>query len=505
MIPVPVFHGQMVAVVGMARSGIAAARSLKEGGARVIVWDDLEAGRTKVAGEFDVVDPAEWDWSAMRAVVLSPGIPLTHPKPHPIVVAAKKHKVEVIGDIELFVRTLAAAGHFNGASAPPFFSQGPVNLTQVLKPNGNGNGHTWRGKAPLICITGTNGKSTTTALISHLLSCNGWDAQTGGNIGKAVLELAPPRENTIYVLELSSYQIDLTPSLKPNVAVLMNITPDHLDRHGGMAGYIASKRRIFARQSTADIAVVGVDTPASAETCTMLSRRGGPVVVPMAVNRVIGRGIYALDGILYDGLFSPPAEITDLKAVPSLTGAHNWENACAAYATVRGYVSDPRAIARAFASFPGLAHRMEIIGEVGKVRLVNDSKATNADAAEKALAAYGRDLFWIVGGRAKDGGIEALAPHFKAVSKAYLIGEAAEAFAVTLDKAGLPYEQCGTLDVATRLALRDAKASSAERPVVMFSPACASFDQFKDFEDRGNHFRRIVAELQSGGGAAEAA
>lgn len=503
MIAVPLFPYETVAVVGLARSGLSSARSLKAGGAKVIVWDDQEKGRAAAEGEFDVVAPENWKWAQLKAIVLSPGIPLTHPRPHPIVVEAAKRGVEVIGDVELFCRTLKKLGYFNGNGGPAFFSQGPVNPTPGLR--GGGNGHHSKGKTPLICITGTNGKSTTTALIGHLLSKNGWDAQVGGNIGKPVLELAPPGQGVIYVLELSSYQLDLTPSLKPNVAILLNITPDHLERHGGMDGYVAAKRRIFARQGTGDLAIIGVDTPAAAETCTVVSGRGGPSLAPISVDRVVGRGIYALDGVLYDGLYSPPAEIVDLKGIQSLIGAHNWENAAAAYAAVRGYIKDPKAIAKAFASYPGLPHRIEAIGSIGKVRFVNDSKATNADSTQKALASYPKDIHWIVGGQAKDGGIDALKPWFSRITRAYLVGEAADDFAEVLAKAGVPYDRSGTIAVAARQALEEATAGEAVDPVVILSPACASFDQFKDYEDRGNQFRRIVQDLARSNGSAAAA
>lgn len=500
MILAPTFAGQDVAVLGLARSGLSAARALQSGGANVIAWDDQEKGRAAAEGEIELVEPAKWEWSRLRAVVLSPGIPLTHPKPHPVVVEAQRHGVEVIGDIELFCRALKASGHFNGGS---FFAQGTVNPNPALRPNGNGNG--LKGKAPLICITGTNGKSTTTALIGHLLSKSGWDAQVGGNIGKPVLELNPPRDGTVYVLEISSYQLDLTPSLKPNVAVLLNITPDHLERHGGMEGYVAAKRRIFARQGAGDLAVIGVDTAKAADTCTHVTARGGPAVAPLSVGRVVGRGIYVLDGNLYDGLYSPPAEIVDLKAVTALPGAHNWENAAAAYAAVRGFVRDPKAIGRAFASFPGLPHRIEAVGRIGKTRFYNDSKGTNADAAAKALDAFPGGIHWIAGGVPKAGGIESLKQWFPRISRAYLIGQAADEFGKTLKEAGVPFEINGTLQAATRSALDQATLDAADEPVVLLSPACASFDQFRDYEDRGDQFRTIVRNIARAEGAAAAA
>jgi UDP-N-acetylmuramoylalanine--D-glutamate ligase len=500
VILVPTVAGQDVAVLGLARSGLSAARSLQAGGAHVVAWDDQEKGRAAAEGEIELAEPADWDWSRLKAVILSPGIPLTHPKPHPVVLMAQRHGVEVIGDIELFCRSLKASGHFNGGS---FFMQGTVNPNPALRPTGNGNG--LKGKAPLICITGTNGKSTTTALIGHLLSRNGWDAQVGGNIGKPVLELSPPREGTVYVLEISSYQLDLTPSLKPNVAVLLNITPDHLDRHGGMDGYVASKRRIFARQGAGDLAVIGVDTAKAADTCTYVTARNGPAVAPVSVGRVVGRGVYVLDGVLYDGLNSSPAEIADLKAVASLPGAHNWENAAVAYAAVRGFVRDPKAIGRTFASFPGLPHRIEAVGRIGKARFYNDSKGTNADAAAKALDAFPADIHWIAGGVPKAGGIESLKRWFPRLARAYLIGEAAPEFAKTLEAAGVPVEINGTLQAATRSALDHATLGEGDAPVVLLSPACASFDQFRDYEDRGDQFRTIVRSIARAEGAAAAA
>lgn len=501
MIPVSLFSGETVAVVGLARSGLSAARALKEGGARVVAWDDQEKGRAAAEGIVDLVNPSSWNWDAIRAVILSPGIPMTHPAPHKVVIEAQARGIEVIGDIELFCRQLKASGHFNGNGGGFFSPQPNGNPNGQLKQNGNGP----KTKTPLICITGTNGKSTTTALIGHLLAKNGWDAQVGGNIGKAVLELSVPGPNTIYVLEVSSYQLDLSPSLKPNVAVLLNITPDHLDRHGGMEGYVAAKRRIFARQGTGDLAVIGVDSPAAAETCTFVSSRGGPQLAPISVDRVIGRGIYALGGVLWDGLYSPPVEIVDLKPIVSLPGSHNWENAAAAYAAVRSFVKDAKAIGKAFTSFPGLPHRIEAVGRMGKVRFLNDSKATNADAAAKALAAFPRDIHWIIGGVPKEGGIESLKAFFPRVARAYLIGQASDEFAVTLDRAGVPFERSVTLAAATRSAAAKAAESAAADPVVLLSPASASFDQFRDYEDRGNQFRRIVADIRKDLGPAAAA
>ena len=481
MIAATPFAGKTVGVLGLARSGIAVARALMEGGANVFAWDDGEKAReaAKAAG-VPLVHSQSWDFDVLSSVVLSPGVPLTHPSPHEVVLAARRANVEVIGDIEVFFRTIKAeAGKAPKTAAPK-------------AANGNGNGNHAR-TAPVICITGTNGKSTTTQLIGHILSRNGFDAQIGGNIGRAVFDLGAPRENTVYVLETSSYQLDLTTRLKPDVAVFINITTDHLDRHGTMENYVAAKRKIFAGQGSGDLAIVGVDDTWSAETCTMLRARGGVAVVPVSVGQVIGGGMYAIGGHLYDGLASPSAEIVDVKAIPTLPGAHNWQNAAMAFAACKRFVRDPKAIIRAMTSFEGLMHRMEQVGSIGKVRFVNDSKATNADAAAKALICYD-GIYWIVGGKAKDGGIGGLSALFPRVTKAYLIGDATEAFARTLD-GRVPFEKCGTLENAVKRAAADAAQSPLPDPVVLLSPASASFDQFRDFEDRGDHFRRYALAL----------
>ncbi|HWD26940.1 MAG TPA: UDP-N-acetylmuramoyl-L-alanine--D-glutamate ligase [Rhizomicrobium sp.] len=444
-----------VGVFGLARSGMASIRALRAGGARVYAWDDKDATRREAAALGAVIAPfAEWPWDTLKALVLSPGVPLTHPKPHAIVERAKASNVPVIGDMELFAREVSGV--------------------------------------PVIAITGTNGKSTTTALIGHVLEANGFDAQVGGNIGKAVLELDPPGAKTIYVLELSSYQIDLTPGLRPDVSVLSNITPDHIDRHGTLENYAAVKTRLL-KQAKSQI-VIGVDDALSAAIFTKHASNGGPPATPVSIGKVLGRGIFVVDGTLYDAQGQRAAKVMDLAAATHLPGAHNWQNAALAYAATKPYVRDARAIANAIADFPGLAHRMEDVGRVGAVRFVNDSKATNADAAGRALACY-PDIFWIAGGKAKEGGIESLGAFFPHIRKAFLIGEAAEPFAATL--AGkVPFEIAFTLDAATRAAQAAAAASGLPAPVVLLSPACASFDQFADFEQRGDVFRRVVAELR---------
>ena len=450
MIAARSFAHQDTGVFGLARSGLASVRALKAGGARVYAWDDRESARVIAEAEGATVLPwRDWPWAKLKALILSPGVPLTHPKPHDIVTRAQG--IEIIGDVELFAREI-------------------------------------KGRAPVIAITGTNGKSTTTALTGHLLDACGFDAQIGGNIGKSVLELGAPGPKTVYVLEVSSYQIDLSPGLKPDVGVLTNISPDHIDRHGSLEAYAAVKARMI-RQSAA--CVIGIDDAQAASVFTGLSA-SGKSALPVSVGKVLGRGVFVLDGVLYDSQGGRANKIADLKDAAHLPGAHNWQNAALAYAATKPYAKDARAVASALMDFPGLAHRIEDVGRIGRVRFVNDSKATNADAAERALVCF-PDIYWIAGGRAKEGGIESLAKHFPRIRKAYLIGEAAKDFAKTLGD--VPFEISGTLENAVAAASVDAQRSQAAAPVVLLSPACASFDQFRDFEQRGDAFRAAVAKL----------
>jgi len=456
------FANRDVGVFGLARSGIASVRALKAGGATVHAWDDNETAREAAREAGAIVAPWQtWPWNKIKALILSPGVPLTHPKPHDVVLKAREANAEVIGDIELFAREIRS-----DPAAP--------------------------GAAPVIAITGTNGKSTTTALIGHILTACGHAAEVGGNIGKSALELSAPGAKTIYVLEVSSYQIDLSPGLVPDVSVLSNITPDHIDRHGSLANYAAVKARLLKQTCKSGSAVVGVDDELTASIYTSLSSNGG--AVPVSIGKVLGRGVFVVDGVLYDAVGGRANKIMDLADAAHLPGAHNWQNAALAYAATRPYIKDTRAVASAIASFPGLAHRIEDVGRLGKVRFVNDSKATNADAAERALVCF-PDIYWIAGGRAKAGGIEPLADLFPRIRKAYLIGDAAEQFARTLEGKAA-YEVSTTLDVAVAHAAADAVRGPAANPVVLLSPACASFDQFKDFEARGDAFRNLVARLQ---------
>ncbi|MBA4012108.1 MAG: UDP-N-acetylmuramoyl-L-alanine--D-glutamate ligase [Phenylobacterium sp.] len=461
MIPVRGFEGRTVAVFGLARTGLTAARALVLGGAKVVVWDEKPESRAAAEAEgLELLDLTTADWSQFAALMLSPGVPLTHPKPHWTVEKAKAAGVEILGDIELFARTVNAAPEHK--------------------------------RPKIVAITGTNGKSTTTALIGHICASAGRDVRVGGNIGLGVLGLEDMHGGAVYVLELSSYQLDLTSSLKPDVALLLNVSPDHLDRHGGMEGYVGAKRRILLNQGKGDTAVIGVDDPWGQRICTEITAANRRTIVPISASKAIGRGVYVLQGLLYDATGERAVEVADLLRARSLPGRHNWQNAAAAYAAVRGLGLTSQEAADGLMSFPGLAHRMETVGAVGKVRFVNDSKATNADAARQAMSSYPK-FYWIAGGVPKAGGIDSLGDLFPRIEKAYLVGEAQDAFAATLEgKAKLA--KCGTLPAAVAAAFADA-AASGQDAVVLLSPACASFDQFADFEARGEAFREAVQGL----------
>ncbi len=488
MIPVPGFEGRRVAVFGLGRSGITAARALQAGGAVPILWDDGVSGRMQAEAEgFIVEDLTAADWSGFAALVLSPGAPLTHPRPHWTVEKARTADVPVIGDIELFARALAA-------------------LPETERPR-------------VVAITGTNGKSTTTALIGWVLKQAGLTVHVGGNIGIGVLALPKPTPDAVYVIEVSSYQLDLTTSFAPDVAILTNVSPDHLDRHGGMEGYVAAKRRLFQSMSPSRVALIGVDDDwgwivvgelngRRLRVSTITTRTPAQYIDPtggVPVDEIASRApereaafdqgrfiiVDATDGRLTaDGLY-----LADLSQARSLPGRHNAQNAAFAYAAARALGVGHEDAMAGLMSFPGLAHRMETVGHVGPIRFVNDSKATNADAARQALASY-PSVFWIAGGVPKAGGIDDLSDLFPRVTRAYLIGQAAEAFAESLGET--PHEIVGTMEAAVAAAARDAAASGGEQ-VVLLSPACASFDQYPDFEARGEAFRAAVLALGAEG------
>jgi UDP-N-acetylmuramoylalanine--D-glutamate ligase len=497
MIPVTTFADKTVAVFGLGSSGIATARALIAGGATVAAWDDGEAGRAAAekAG-IPLVDLDTADWTKFAALVLAPGVPLTHPEPHWTVHKAIAAKIEIIGDIELFCRE-------RNAHCPD---------------------------ATFIAITGTNGKSTTTSLIAHILRSAGKDAQMGGNIGVPILALEPPAKDRIYVIEMSSFQIDLTPSLNPTVGVLLNITPDHIDRHGTVENYAAIKERLV---SSSRVAFVGADDAWCREIAQRRASKHSPTIV-FAVDSPIDAGWSVDSNQIVAVSRNEQKPFGDLTGVPTLRGRHNAQNALAAIAAIweiRGIpgLLDRDRVDAAIKTYPGLAHRMEEIGRIGNVLFINDSKATNADSTEKALLSFPKSVHWILGGKPKDGGIEPLRPYFPGIAKAYLIGAASDEFAKTLE-GHVPYERCGTLDVAVAKAARDAaipsprplrgegegegrvlaQSSIAAAPhpnplpiegdgererIVLLSPACASYDQFKSFEHRGDAFRALVNAL----------
>lgn len=456
MIAATTFAGQNVAVFGLGGSGLAVCQSLTAGGASIAAWDDGAAARTRAeAAGISLVDLRSADWSAFAALVLAPGVPLTHPTPHWTVGMAEAAGVEIIGDVEIFCRERAR-------HAPD---------------------------APFVAITGTNGKSTTTALIAHVLRSadNGMEVAVGGNIGTAVLSLPPVHGETVYVVEMSSYQIDLTPSLAPSVGVLLNITPDHIDRHGTFENYAAVKERLIA---ASEYRIVSIDDAA----VRAVARRHDTPLHP--VTTISADPVSDAD-VVCDGTVvrvTSDEATFDLAGIATLRGRHNAQNAMAAIVAARMLGCGDADIARGLATFPGLAHRMQPIARLGRTLFVNDSKATNADSADKALGAFDGGIHWIAGGRAKDGGIEPLRPHFHRIAKAYLIGECADAFAATLAPT-VPFEMCGTLDVAVAAAARDAAGHAADEPVVLLSPACASFDQYRNFELRGDAFAAAVADV----------
>ena len=465
MTPLTHARGRRYAVFGLARSGIATAKALRDGGATVACWDDGEPSRTTAAKEgLPLVDLTTADWSQFQSLVLAPGVPLTHPTPHWTVTKAKAAGIEIIGDIELFFRERAA-----------------------ICPD-----------AKVVAITGTNGKSTTTALIAHILREAGRDVAMGGNIGVGVLALPPPARNRIHVLELSSFQIDLTPTLNPTIGVLLNITPDHLDRHGTMEAYAAIKARVVRG---AGFAVIGLDDAICRSIRDdLIAAHVRTATVSNGVHGDDVADIYQRDGRLFshrDSSIHPDDPLVDYAGTTTLRGDHNGQNAAAAFVAclaLDASQASRAAIGAAMKTFPGLPHRMEEIGRIGKALLINDSKATNADSTEKALASFPRDIHWIVGGVQKEGGIAPLAPYFDRIAKAYLIGKSTPEFAATL--AGkVPCEDCGTLETALTAAVRDAGAWAAAEPIVLLSPACASYDQYKSFEHRGDHFRALATAL----------
>jgi len=459
VIPVTSFAGKTVAVFGLGGSGLASCHALKAGGADVVAGDDGAERLAEAAkAGFVIADLRTVDWSRFAALILTPGAPLTHPAPHWSVLMAREAGVEVIGDIELFCRE-----------------------RQRHAPD-----------APFVAISGTNGKSTTTALIAHLMRVAGYDTQMGGNIGTAILSLEPPRKGRVHVIEMSSYQIDLTPSLDPTVGILINISEDHIDRHGTLEHYAAVKERLVAGVQPEGTAIIGVDDiwcRAAADRIEQAGKR----VVRISVKNPVPDGIYVDHEVIWRTASGARSEVAKIGGIGSLRGLHNAQNAACASAAALALGVPSEVLQKGLRSFPGLAHRMEQVGRRDHVLFVNDSKGTNADAAAHALSSFA-DIFWIAGGKPKAGGITSLAEFFPRIRKAYLIGEAASEFAGTLGT-HVPHEISQTLDVAVEHAARDAQASGLKEAVVLLSPACASFDQYRNFEVRGDAFRALVRAL----------
>ena len=465
MIPVEGVANRTIAVLGLGRSGRATAAALAEGGARVIAWDDSAETRAAAEAEgltlVDLTRDKGWV-DPIDALITSPGIPHLYPAPHPAIAQALARGVPVDNDIGLFFRSFATRDWDSFDTIPR-----------------------------VICVTGSNGKSTTTALIHHILQAVGRPTQMGGNIGTGVLSLDPAADGEVVVLELSSYQTDLARALTPDVAVFTNLSPDHMDRHGGIGGSVAAKRRLVA-EGGPDRCVIGVDEPEGRYLANQAGQ--GPQddrVIRVSVEAKLddfGWSVSAKKGFLSEWRKGRQVASIDLRGVTGLPGAHNHQNACAAYAACRAVGLAPREIEAAFHSFAGLPHRSQTVAEIDGVRWVNDSKATNVDAAEKALLAFDR-VRWIAGGLGKEGGIAALAPHLGRVVKAYLIGHSARDFALQIG--ATPYEIVETMDQA----VARAKAEAEPGETVLLAPACASFDQYPNFEKRGEHFTELVRAL----------
>lgn len=461
MIPVRGYDKSRVAVLGLGRSGLTAALALQAGGAIPVAWDDNEAARQKAIEHGIEIGDLTKDktWENIVSLIVSPGIPHLYPSPHPIVQKAWDHGVVIDNDIGLFFRSYATKV-WDGFDVLP----------------------------KVICVTGSNGKSTTTALITHILNHSGRQAEMAGNIGRGVLDLEPAKNGDVIVLELSSYQTDLARALSPDIAIFMNLSPDHLDRHNGMGGYFAAKRRLFI-EGGPDRAIIGVDEFEGQFLANQIrqDKTGDPVIAISSKRKLkgIGWSVFANKGYLSEWRRNRQIASIDLRDIRGLPGVHNHQNACAAYAACRSLNIAPKVIEAAMRTYPGLPHRCQVLGESKGVLFVNDSKATNVDATEKALLAF-KNIRWIVGGQAKEGGISVLSPLFGRVKKAYLIGESTTEFSSQLGTT--PQSQSGTIEIAVKQAVEDAK----EGDVILLAPACASFDQFTSFETRGEAFIKAV-------------
>jgi UDP-N-acetylmuramoylalanine--D-glutamate ligase len=455
MIDLSVLEGESYVVLGLARSGLTTVRALMAAGIDCVAWDDNAAAREQAAAMgATLAQPSSIDWRKFSALVISPGIPNRLPKPHPVAAAARGAGKPLICDVELLARAQ------------------PDNR--------------------FVAVTGTNGKSTTTALIGHILKAAGATCEVGGNIGRGALDLAPLGPHGIYVLELSSYQLELLETFRAHVAVWLNITPDHIDRHGDMAGYVEAKRHIFDRQREGDCVVMGVDDEYSRAVFAEVAqhaRRNRIGAVPVALDRPVASGVSFRAGKLIDA----DGYLANFADVPTLPGDHNAQNAACAWAACRWLRISREEIMKGLKTYPGLPHRQERVAMLGQITYVNDSKATNADATARALSSY-RNIYWIIGGQAKEGGVAPLAPWFDRIKHAFLIGEATELFAGQLE-GKLPFDRCGDLQSALNVAHARAQAEATEPAVVLLSPACASWDQWKSYEHRGDAFREMARAL----------
>ncbi len=451
-------NGKPVAVFGLGVSGLATAKALLRGGADVYAWDDDEDKRKAAADAgIKIENFLVGGLPGYGALVLSPGVPLHYPEPHRAVARAREQDVEIIGDLEILHRC-----H-----------------------------HGYK----IIGITGTNGKSTTTALVTHILKESGVDAVSGGNIGTAALEMELPKDpNGYIVLEISSYQMDLCPTFRPDIAVLLNITPDHIDRHGTIELYALAKEHMFEGTG---LAVCGIDDEYSAAIYDRVQRKGERRMVPISVKKEPEHGIWARAGKLIDGSGEEQREIADISFIPALPGLHNQQNFCAAYAICREAGVAPEQIVAAAKTYESLPHRQKLVRVINGVAYVNDSKATNAESTARALSCY-NNIYLIAGGRAKDGGLDGIEMYIDRINHVFLIGEAVDDFALWLKKIGVEHTKSHTLDVAVLEAHTMAQAERGQpggAGCVLLSPACASWDQFKNYGHRGDVFTALVESL----------
>jgi UDP-N-acetylmuramoylalanine--D-glutamate ligase len=447
-----------VAIIGLGRTGLAACRSFQAAGCDVVVFESNNAAAIVEARRqgFVVYESLDARLVASDFAVLSPGIAWRWPKPHPVVEYLRRLGIPLWSDVDIFAQAL-----FHQKRTPR-----------------------------IVGITGTNGKSTTTALMTHVFQSLGYNAVMGGNIGIPVLSLQA--EADVYVLELSSYHLDVQRSLFLTDAVLLNVTPDHLERHGGIESYLAAKASILEGVSENGRGIVGLEDDACRSVYGYLKERFPKQLFGIHSNAPVDGGFYVQEGLLIDETSGAPKTIGAIDAMPALKGHHNFQNMLAVFGVTEPLVDDPSAIIKAFETFPGLEHRQEFLGQYKQVRFINDSKATNADSASKALKTF-ENIHWIVGGLAKENGLDGLECYFSRITHAYLVGASVDSFAQIMRKHNVPFSVEGDIQKATKSALANA-VKVTEPSVVLLSPACASWDQFADFEERGRYFKECVTQ-----------